>query len=55
MRLGHYMVGYHEAVWALLYSDNDRLTGRTHYPERGLLPFLLPMVTVRLPLSWHKP
>ena len=54
MRLGHYMIGYHDAIWALLYSDDGKLTGRTQYPERGLLLFLLTLVIVRLPLSWHK-
>ena len=48
------MVGCHEAIWALLYSDDGKLTGRTQYPERGLLLFLLTLVIVRLPLSWHK-
>ena len=54
MRLGHYMVGCHDAIWALLYSDDGDLTGRTRYPERGLLLFLLTLVVLKLPLSWHK-
>ena len=54
MRLGHYMVGYTDALWALLYSDDGKLTGRSEYPERGLLLFLLSMIVVRVPLSWHK-
>ena len=54
MRLGHYMVGYHDTSWALLYSDDGKLTGRTDRPERGLLLFLLTLVIVDLPLSWHK-
>jgi hypothetical protein len=47
-------VGYHDALWTLLYSDDGKLTGRTEHPERGLLLFLLVIVLVRLPLSWHK-
>ena len=54
MRLGHSMVGLHDALWALLYSDDGKLTGRTDYPERGLLLFLLTLVAVKLPLSWKK-
>ena len=54
MRLGHYFVGCHNALWTLLYSDDGKLTGRTEYPERGLLVFLLVIVLVDLPLSWHK-
>ena len=54
MRTGHYFVGNHDAIWALLYSDDGKLTGRTDYPERGLLIFLLTIVLIKLPTSWHK-
>ena len=54
MRVGHYLVGYENALWALLYSDDGKLTGRTDYPERGLLVFLLTIVLIDVPLSWHK-
>ena len=54
MRVAHCAVGYHDALWALLYSDDGDLTGRTDYPERGFLLFLLTLVLVRLPLSWKK-
>ena len=54
MRLGHYVVGFQDALWALLYSDDGKLTGRTDRPERGLLLFLLTLVLIDLPLSWPK-
>ena len=54
MRLGHYLVGFENAIWALLYSDDGDLIGRTDYPERGLLTFLLVLVLVGIPLSWKK-
>ena len=54
MRLCHYVVGAHDAIWALLYSDDGMLTGRTDYPERGLLIFLLSILILKLPLSWKK-
>ena len=55
MRLGHYMVGVHDAIWALVYSDDGDMIGRTDlYPERGLLLFLLTLVLVDIPLSWKK-
>ena len=54
MRLGHYFVGLHDAIWALLYSDDGKLTGRTDYPERGLLLALMILSILRLPISWHK-
>ena len=54
MRLGHYIVGYEEALWALLYSDDGNLIGRTDFPEWGILLFLLSPVVVKLPLAWKK-
>ena len=54
MRVAHYFVGFHDAIWALLYSDDGKLTGRTQYPENGLLTLFLTIVIARLPLSWHK-
>ena len=54
MRLAHYFIGYVEAVWALLYSDDGKVTGRNAHPERGLLMHLLVLVLVRLPVSWRK-
>ena len=37
IRLTHYVLGYADALWALLYSDDGKLTGRTEHFERGLL------------------
>ena len=54
MRLGHYFVGLHNAFYALLYSDDGKLTGRTDYPEIGILGFLLVLVLTAIPLSWKK-
>ena len=54
MRLGHYMVGHHDALWAVLYLDDGKLTGRTDYPERGLLVYLLTLIQVKLPIAWKK-
>ena len=54
MRLGHYMVGHHDALWALLCSDDGKLTGRTDYPERGLLMYLLTLILFKLPIAWKK-
>ena len=45
---------YTEAIWALLYSDDGKLTGRTERYERGLLLHMLVLVIVHLPISWHK-
>ena len=38
----------------MLYSDDGKLTGWTAHPERGLLTFMLSIVLLRLPMSWHK-
>ena len=54
MRLGHYFVGMHDSLYALLYSDDGMLTGRTDYPDIGILSFLLVLMVVKLPLSWKK-
>lgn len=54
MRLAHYFLGYTDAVWSLLYSDDGKITGRTQNPERGILLHLLVLVLLRLPISWKK-
>ena len=54
MRLGHYFVGFHNALYALLYSDDGKLTGRTAYPEFCILSFLFVFVVAAIPLSWKK-
>ena len=54
VRLAHYLIEYLEAVWALLYSDDGKVTGQTAHPERGLLMHLLVLVLIRLPISWKK-
>ena len=54
MRLAHYFLGYVDAVWSLLYSDDGKITGRTQNPERGILLHLLVLVLIRLPISWKK-
>ena len=52
--MAHYFIGYIDAVWSLLYSDDGKITGRTQNPERGILLHLLVLVVIRLPLSWKK-
>ena len=54
MRLAYYLTGHREALWAMLYADDGKLTGRTDHPERGLLLFLLALVAVKTPLAWKK-
>ena len=54
MRLCHYLIGFEDALWALLYADDGDLTGRTAFPERGLLLFFTVLAILRLPLSWKK-
>ena len=54
MRLGHYFVGYEEALWPLQYSDNGDLVARTDFLERGILLLLLALVVVRNRLAWKK-
>ena len=50
----HYILGYAEAIWALLYSDDGKLTGRTERYERGLLLHVFVLVVLNLPISWNK-
>ena len=54
MRLTHYVLGYSHAIWALLYSDDGWLVGRTERYEVGLLLHLFTLLVVGVPLSWHK-
>ena len=37
MRLAHYVIGYINAVYALLYSDDGKVIGRTEQYERGII------------------
>ena len=50
----HYMLGPELAIWAMLYSDDGWLVGRTDQFEYGLLAHLLVLVLVGTPLAWHK-
>ena len=54
MRLAHYVIGYIDAVYALLCSDDRRIVGRTAHYERGILLFLFVLVCVGIPISWRK-
>ena len=54
VRLTHYLLGYTYAIWALLYSDDGWLVGRTEKYEVGLLLHLFALLVVGTPLSWHK-
>ena len=54
LRLTHYILGYANALYALLYSDDGKLTGRTERYERGLLLHLFVLVVINLPISWNK-
>ena len=54
IRRTHYAIGYVDALYALLYSDDGKLTGRTERYERGLLLHLFILVILNLPISWHK-
>ena len=42
MRLAHYVIGYINAVYALLYSDDGKVIGRTEHYERGIMMFFSP-------------
>ena len=54
MRLAHYVIGYINAVYALLYSDDGKVIGRTEHYERGIMMFFFTMVIVNIPISWRK-
>ena len=54
MRLAHYVIGYIDAVYALLYSDDGKIIGRTAHYERGILLFLFVLICVGIPISWRK-
>ena len=54
IRLTHYVLGYDNMLWALLYSDDGKLTGRGRFPERALLLHLFVIVVIGLPMSWKK-
>ena len=52
--LTHYIVGFSEAIWTLLYSDEGESTGRGEHYERGLLLHMFTLVILGLRLSWRK-
>ena len=50
----HYLLGHDHAVWALLYSDDGWLIGRSKHFEFDLLLALYVLILVKAPLAWHK-
>ena len=53
LRLTHYVLGHTGALYAFLYSDDGKVTGRTERYEQGLLMLLFVLVLVSLPISWN--
>ena len=53
-RLAHYFIELEHALWALLYSDDGWIVGRTAQVELGLLLFMFFLAVINAPLSWHK-
>ena len=54
VRLTHYLQGAAHAIYAMLYSDDGWLVGRTERLEIGLMLHLLILVTLGAPMAWHK-
>ena len=54
VRLTHYLQGTVHAIYAMLYSDDGWLVGRTERFEIGLMLHLLILVTLGAPMAWHK-
>ena len=54
VRLTHYLQGAAHAIYAMLYSDDGWLVGRTERFEIGLMLHLLILVTLGAPMAWHK-
>ena len=53
-RLAHYLIALENALWALLYSDDGWIVGRTSGFEVGLLLFMFLLAVINAPLSWNK-
>ena len=54
VRLSHYVQGFDQALWILLYSDDGWTTGRGNFVARDLFVHLFTLVLVGTPLAWHK-
>ena len=54
MRGLHYVLGRNHALWAMLFADDGRLTGRGSFFERQLWMAFLYLALLNVPLSWSK-
>ena len=54
VRLTHYMLGLDNMIWAVLYADDEWLTGRTTHFERGLMLHMFVLAVLNAPMAWHK-
>ena len=54
LRLTHYVLGYTDMVWALMYSDDGCVMSGNDHRERSLLLHLFVLVILNVPLSWKK-
>ena len=50
----HYMIELENALWAMLYSDDGWIVGRTEKFELGLLLFMFLLAVINAPLCWNK-
>ena len=54
LRLTHYCLGFEDALWAFLYSDDGCVMSGSEFRERGLLLHLYVLVLLNVPLSWKR-
>ena len=54
VRLTHYLLGLENMIWAILFSDDEWLTGRTARFEVGLMLHMFVLAVIDAPLAWHK-
>ena len=54
VRLTHYALGHTHALWALIYSDDGKITAGGDYQARKLLLHMLVLMVLRVPISWKK-
>ena len=54
VRLTHYVLGFEDAIWALIYSDDGIFMSGTEWRERSLILHFFVLVVLGVPLAWHK-
>ena len=54
VRYTHFMLGYDDPLWTLIYSDDGNLMSGQEWKERSLVLHLFTLAVIGVPLAWDK-